>query len=201
MNEQNLTDTAIINQIKAQLDVHRPRIQSPRYAHVDTTSRVHARVSAMGDTLDAAVLDHPHVLFDPTAFYRLAVSEGYPHRATTRTGQMNLGRDIITAWRANAPKVAMEAENLIGDDITRMEPFRPGWMRRMRDHMDPIRDALGFELFRNEQAQTDDHAFFIACLDNGYDGPGATHDANTPNDFNRAIGRRLRSVWALVIAG
>ena len=200
MSNQNLTDTEIMHQIKAQFAAHRPRISAPRYAHLDTTDKINRRIDALSPLLDMAVLDHPHVLFDPAAFYRLAVAQGYPHRAKTRTGQMNLGRDLIREWRLLSPATAMEAETRIGDDQTRLEPFRPGWMRQMRDALAPIRDHLGFELFRRPEAEDDEFAFFALCIELGYDGPGARHDATTPNDFNRAIGRRLRAVWALVLA-
>ena len=153
---------------------------------------------------------------DPAAFLRLATAHGYPAsppairlrkyqnvseiEARTMAQQNCLGHELIEIWEALSPLNAMLARQRSHDASNVTEPFTPGPLRLMQRHIASLREALGLEIIRNFDILEDPFAFFRLCLELGYEGPGSHHCQMEENDLNRAVGRRLLSVWRLVIA-
>lgn len=216
MDERDLIETPALQSAGLAYPLERPRIVAPTYRHVMTRDKQAEHMRAILFSFNDAVLANAKVLTDPAAFLRLATAHGYPAsppairlrkyhnvseiEARTMAQQNCLGSELIEIWENLSPLIAMRAMQSAHGALDATEPFTPGPLRLMHTHVAPLREALGLEIIRNFDILEDPFAFFQLCLELGYEGPGSHHFHDEENDLNRAVGRRLLSVWRLVIA-
>jgi hypothetical protein len=195
-----------------------PNMSAPQYSTSDLSyhrSCMHSCLDAILVPLEETLFRMPHIASDPSAFYRLSVSHGFPALSASDdergyetprqrsirqiSRQTTWGQELIAAWKSLSPLnfIRIKAESHNASEI--LEPFAPGPLRKIRLELTPIRDQLGFEIIRNTQILEDPIAFLKLCIRLGYTGPGSERANWPPNDLTRALGKRLISAWRLSV--
>ena len=178
-------------------DLFAPRILRPRYDHVDTTSRMEMRLKAMQPWFNHAVLATPQVLHDASAFFRLAIAHGYPKANGGPLHSVERAELLLAVWQDNWPEVAKEASCWVGAETSRMEPFKPGPLCRLRPYIARIRKAVSIDILRDRTILEQPFRFFQLCVARGYDGPGDLRDLGCEDDFKFNIGTCMIAAWTL----
>ena len=160
-----------------------PRIVKPDYDHVDTTEKMQKRLSAISTPLRRSLADAPGFLHDADKFLGLAVLHGYPTPAGDRMSVLHHANMLLECWKRLAPDLFVAPRHARSQTPT------------VEQALDAIRAPLGAFVAERPRILTDGFGFFRACVRLGYDGPGAHHAANAPNDLNCAVGKRLVAAW------